>query len=37
MSEPSSSGIRKKFREVDAEFDGIGNYAGFGYRWIGND
>ena len=29
--------IRKKFREVDPEFDGIGNYAGFGYRWIGND
>ena len=29
--------IRKKFREVDSEFDGIGNYAGFGYRWTGND
>ena len=26
--------IRKKFREVDPDFDGIGNYAGFGYRWI---
>jgi two-component system response regulator ChvI len=26
--------IRKKFRDVDAEFDQIHNYAGFGYRWI---
>lgn len=26
--------IRKKFRDVDPDFDGIGNYAGFGYRWI---
>jgi two-component system response regulator ChvI len=26
--------IRKKFRDLDPEFDGIGNYAGFGYRWI---
>ncbi len=25
--------IRKKFRDVDSEFDLIGNYAGFGYRW----
>ncbi len=25
--------IRKKFREVDAEFDHIDNYPGFGYRW----
>jgi two-component system response regulator ChvI len=25
--------IRKKFRDVDADFDQIGNYAGFGYRW----
>ena len=25
--------IRKKFRDVDAEFDHIHNYAGFGYRW----
>jgi two-component system response regulator ChvI len=25
--------IRKKFREVDASFDHIENYAGFGYRW----
>jgi two-component system response regulator ChvI len=29
--------IRKKFRDVDPNFDGIGNYAGFGYRWVGND
>ena len=29
--------IRKKFREVDPEFDGIGNYAGFGYRWVANE
>ena len=26
--------IRKKFRDLDPDFDGIGNYAGFGYRWI---
>jgi two-component system response regulator ChvI len=26
--------IRKKFRDLDSDFDGIGNYAGFGYRWI---
>jgi len=26
--------IRKKFRDVDGEFDHIQNYAGFGYRWI---
>ncbi|HTS94133.1 MAG TPA: response regulator transcription factor [Stellaceae bacterium] len=25
--------IRKKFRDVDTEFDQIHNYAGFGYRW----
>ena len=25
--------IRKKFRDVDAGFDHIENYAGFGYRW----
>ena len=25
--------IRKKFRELDAEFDQIENYPGFGYRW----
>jgi len=25
--------IRKKFRDVDAEFDRIENYPGFGYRW----
>jgi len=25
--------IRKKFRDVDAEFDRIDNYPGFGYRW----
>jgi two-component system response regulator ChvI len=25
--------IRQKFREVDAEFDEIENYSGFGYRW----
>ena len=25
--------IRKKFREVDQEFDQIENYPGFGYRW----
>ncbi|MGH7002046.1 MAG: response regulator transcription factor, partial [Stellaceae bacterium] len=26
--------IRKKFRDLDSEFDQIHNYAGFGYRWI---
>ncbi|MDA8230716.1 MAG: response regulator transcription factor [Magnetospirillum sp.] len=25
--------IRQKFRDVDSDFDQIGNYAGFGYRW----
>jgi two-component system response regulator ChvI len=25
--------IRQKFREVDAAFDEIENYSGFGYRW----
>ena len=25
--------IRKKFRDVDPNFDHIGNYARFGYRW----
>jgi len=25
--------IRKKFRDVDPDFDHINNYAGFGYRW----
>jgi two-component system response regulator ChvI len=25
--------IRKKFRDVDPNFDHIKNYAGFGYRW----
>jgi len=25
--------IRKKFRDVDPDFDHIQNYAGFGYRW----
>ena len=25
--------IRKKFREVDPDFDHIENYPGFGYRW----
>lgn len=25
--------IRQKFRDVDPDFDMIGNYAGFGYRW----
>ncbi len=29
--------IRKKFRECDPEFDGIQNYAGFGYRWIAQE
>jgi two-component system response regulator ChvI len=26
--------IRKKFRDVDPDFDEIHNYTGFGYRWI---
>ena len=26
--------IRKKFRDIDPNFDLIDNYAGFGYRWI---
>jgi two-component system, OmpR family, response regulator ChvI len=26
--------IRKKFRDLDPDFDQIHNYAGFGYRWI---
>ena len=26
--------IRKKFRDIDPDFDLIDNYAGFGYRWI---
>ena len=25
--------IRKKFRDVDSDFDRIDNYPGFGYRW----
>lgn len=25
--------VRKKFRDVDPEFDGIKNYFAFGYRW----
>jgi two-component system, OmpR family, response regulator ChvI len=25
--------IRKKFRDIDPDFDRIQNYAGFGYRW----
>jgi len=25
--------IRKKFRDVDADFERIDNYPGFGYRW----
>lgn len=29
--------IRKKFRDVDSEFDHIENYAGFGYRWAAED
>ena len=29
--------IRKKFRDVDGEFDHIHNYAGFGYRWIAGE
>jgi two-component system response regulator ChvI len=26
--------IRKKFRDIDSDFDQIHNYAGYGYRWI---
>ncbi len=26
--------IRKKFRDIDTEFDQVRNYAGFGYQWI---
>ena len=26
--------IRKKFRDVDPDFEHIHNYAGFGYRWL---
>src|SRR5215470_2168348 len=26
--------IRKKFRDVDPEFDQVRNYAGFGYQWV---
>jgi two-component system response regulator ChvI len=26
--------IRRKFRDIDPDFDQIHNYAGFGYRWI---
>ena len=29
--------IRKKFRDIDSDFDQIHNYAGFGYRWIAGD
>ena len=29
--------IRKKFRDIDPGFDHIGNYAGFGYRWIADN
>jgi two-component system, OmpR family, response regulator ChvI len=29
--------IRKKFRDCDPGFDHIENYAGFGYRWTGQD
>jgi two-component system response regulator ChvI len=29
--------IRKKFRDVDGEFEHIHNYAGFGYRWLAGD
>lgn len=28
--------IRKKFREVDSDFDAIENYPGYGYRWGGD-
>jgi two-component system, OmpR family, response regulator ChvI len=29
--------IRKKFRDIDPSFNRIGNYAGFGYRWIADN
>jgi two-component system, OmpR family, response regulator ChvI len=29
--------IRKKFRDVDGQFDHIHNYAGFGYRWAAGE
>jgi two-component system response regulator ChvI len=29
--------IRRKFGEVDAQFDRIATYSGFGYRWRGDD
>jgi len=29
--------IRKKFRDVDPDFDHIENYASFGYRWTAAD
>jgi two-component system response regulator ChvI len=29
--------IRKKFRDVDPDFDHIENYASFGYRWVAED
>jgi two-component system response regulator ChvI len=29
--------IRKKFKDVDPEFEAIENYPGYGYRWRGND
>jgi two-component system response regulator ChvI len=29
--------IRKKFRDVDPDFDHIENYASFGYRWTAED
>ncbi len=29
--------IRQKFRDADPDFDMIGNYAGFGYRWKTED
>ena len=28
--------IRKKFRDVDPDFDEIRNFADFGYRWRGS-
>jgi two-component system, OmpR family, response regulator ChvI len=28
--------IRRKFGEVDTQFDRIATYSGFGYRWIGD-
>jgi two-component system response regulator ChvI len=29
--------IRKKFRDIDPDFDHIQNYAGFGYRWTARE